>query len=498
MINASKAYGNEWTPEVIDYYYRHLEQIAVNEWGYKIYPNQLEIVNSAGMLEAYASHGMPIFYPHWSFGKAYLGNEKSYKRGHMGLAYEMIINSDPCISYLMEENTLTMQVLVTAHAAFGHNHFFKNNFMFKQWTMADYIIDYLRFAKHYIEKCEERYGPEAVEEVIDAAHALRYYAVDKYKRPKKRKGDEEIARLKRVQWDQAQYDHLTMKEFVDPRAEAAEDDPLDVEPTENILYFLEKYSPVLTDWEREIIRIVRKIGQYLYPQGHTKVANEGFATYSHCKLIEELDKRKLVDEAFMLEFCHMHSGVVFQPGLKPLRNPYALGLAIFRDIERMATTPTSEDHEWFPTIAGKKDYWPIIFNAVENYKDESFILQFMSPKVIRDFRMFALLDDGDNPESLEVSAIHNDAGYRKIREICSREHDWNILLPRIEVFDVNWKQDRRLILRHHMYRNRPLDKEVSERVLAQVYRLWGFPVEVHSIDDRGIQKAKSLHKPFEH
>ena len=53
-----------------------------------------------------------------------------------------------------------MQTLVIAHAAFGHNHFFKNNYLFRQWTDADGILDYLDFAKGYVEigraSCRER------------------------------------------------------------------------------------------------------------------------------------------------------------------------------------------------------------------------------------------------------------------------------------------------------------------------------------------------------
>ena len=54
---------------------------------------------------------------------------------------------------------MTMQALVMAHAAFGHNHFFKNNYLFRQWTDAEGILDYLAFAKNYIAACEERLRP---------------------------------------------------------------------------------------------------------------------------------------------------------------------------------------------------------------------------------------------------------------------------------------------------------------------------------------------------
>ena len=37
-------------------------------------------------------------------------------------------------------------------------------------------------------------------------------------------------------------------------------------PEENLLYFLEKNSLILAPWQREILRIVRVIAQYFYPQ----------------------------------------------------------------------------------------------------------------------------------------------------------------------------------------------------------------------------------------
>ena len=109
-------------------------------------------------MDAYASVGMPVNYRHWSYGKQFIATEKNYRRGHMGLAYEIVINSDPCISYLMEENTMAMQALVIAHAAYGHNSFFKGNYLFRMWTDASSIIDYLVYAQNYIAECEERHG----------------------------------------------------------------------------------------------------------------------------------------------------------------------------------------------------------------------------------------------------------------------------------------------------------------------------------------------------
>ena len=172
--------GADWDFQTLQRIHDACEEIARSELGLDTYPNQIEVITAEQMLDAYSSVGMPLFYKHWSFGKHFAHQEASYRKGLMGLAYEIVINSSPCISYLMEENTATMQTLVIAHAAFGHNHFFKNNYLFKQWTDADGILDYLDFAKNYVAQCEERHGRLAVEQTLDAAHALMSHGIDRY------------------------------------------------------------------------------------------------------------------------------------------------------------------------------------------------------------------------------------------------------------------------------------------------------------------------------
>ncbi|MGH8436839.1 MAG: SpoVR family protein, partial [Pseudomonas sp.] len=185
--------GSEWTFELIRAYDREIGRLAE---GYALdtYPIQIEVITAEQMMDAYASVGMPIGYHHWSYGKHFLSTEKSYNRGQMGLAYEIVINSDPCIAYLMEENTMCMQALVVAHACYGHNSFFKGNYLFRTWTDASSIIDYLVFAKQYIVQCEERYGIDAVEDLLDSCHALMNYGVDRYKRPYPISAEEERQR----------------------------------------------------------------------------------------------------------------------------------------------------------------------------------------------------------------------------------------------------------------------------------------------------------------
>ncbi|HEY9040923.1 MAG TPA: SpoVR family protein, partial [Rheinheimera sp.] len=185
--------GPDWTFDLLDAYHREIARVA-ELYQLDTYPNQIEVITAEQMMDAYSSVGMPLGYHHWSYGKKFIQTEQNYKRGYMGLAYEIVINSNPCIAYLMEENTITMQALVMAHACYGHNSFFKNNYLFKTWTDAGSIIDYLLFAKHYISQCEEKYGIAEVEDMLDSCHALMNYGVDRYKRPQKISLDEEQKR----------------------------------------------------------------------------------------------------------------------------------------------------------------------------------------------------------------------------------------------------------------------------------------------------------------
>ena len=496
MIKVSS--GEDWNFEKIQDIYEEITKVAEEDFNLKTYRNQLEVISSEQMLDAYTSVGMPIYYSHWSFGEQFVKEREAYRKGRMGLAYEIVINSNPCIAYLMEENSMLMQTLVIAHASFGHNHFFKNNYMFKQWTDADGIIDYLAFAKKYINECEELYGEEEVEAVLDAAHALQTYGVDKYKRPPSLSAaDEEARRQERDRYNQSQLNLIWNTIPVKDKAEEEVDkDKFPSSPQENLLYFVEKNAPNLEEWKRECIRIVRRISQYFYPQQQTQLMNEGCATFFHYKILHKLHDRGIIDEGAMLEFYSSHSGVTYQPeaffddGKQNPRysgfNVYALGFAMYKDIERVATNPTEEDREWFAgqDWVGSGDWLKTIHWAIENFKDESFVKQFLSPKIIREFKMFAIHDDENDPK-LEVSAIHNKRGYNIIRDKLSQQYNIGYRTPDIQVANVDRWGDRSLTLQHYRVNNRPLDNKTATETLKHLEYLWGYNVKLESLDDSG-------------
>ncbi|WP_152044729.1 SpoVR family protein [Aureimonas psammosilenae] len=485
--------GAEWDFTTLGRIYGGVERVAFEELGLDIYPNRIEVITAEQMLDAYASTGMPLFYRHWSFGKRFVRDETLYRKGWQSLAYEIVINSDPCIVYVMEENTALMQTLVLAHAGFGHNHFFKNNYAFRQWTDAGAIHDYLAFAKSYVAACEERYGVEAVERVLDAAHALMNHGV--HRSPAKHATDlrtEEKRERERREHGERLFNDLwrtvpagAAKVKAHSRDEERRRAILGL-PEENILYFLEKTAPRLAPWQREVIRIVRLISQYFYPQRQTKVMNEGCATFVHHRIMTRLHETGAITDGAFMEFLHSHTNVVTQPDFDDGRyggiNPYALGFSMMEDIERICLHPDEEDRRFLPDIAGSGDPMRVLREAWANYRDESFVAQFLSPRLIRKHRLFRIRDDGLS-EHLLVDAIHDERGYRELRRSLARHFDVSRQDPDIQIVDVDLEGDRRLLLRHHVVDGVRLEPGDAKRVLQHLAELWGYDVRLVEADD---------------
>ncbi len=480
--------GPDWDFAALRRSYKAIERVAEDELRLEVFPNRIEVITAEQMLDVYTAHGMPLTYRHWSYGKHFLQHESGYKRGFTNLAYEVVINSNPCISYLMEGNSATMQALVIAHAAFGHNHFFRANHLFRQWTEPSAILDYLEFARTYISRCEDRHGVAAVERVLDAAHTLSRHGVHRHggTRPLDLKTEQRRARERR-EYDERVYNDLWRTV---PGAKAAVGgDPVGERrrrlglPEENLLYFLEKTSPRLQSWEREVIRIVRLIAQYFYPQPQAKLMNEGCATWVHQRIMTRLHETGRIDDAAFLEVLHSTSNVITQPGFEHAAdfNPYALGYAMMLDIERICAAPAREDRQWFPDIAGNGDPLGTLHHAWANYRDESFVLQFLSPAVMRQFRMFRLLDDSNDP-SLLVDAIHDEAGYREIRRTLARTYDPGENDADVQVLDVDLAGDRRLMLEHRGRPGQLLAKRDAEATLRHLAALWGYGVRLQEVD----------------
>lgn len=503
--------GSDWSPKLLAQVTDEISRICDEELHLDCFPMHICTITAEQMLDAYAMGGMPTNYAHWSYGKRFLWNRRQYERGQMGLAYEIVINTNPCLVYCMEENSMTMQTLVIAHAGFGHNHFFKNNHLFKQWTDPSSIVDYLKFSRDLVAEYEEEHGVAEVQDFLSACHAWSRYGIDRYKRPHPLSAREEKERM-RLRAAQVEENLNVIWRIIPPAPNAPnkdqkeEDKVFPSEPQENILYFIEKNAPSLPSWKRELIRIVRKEAQYFYPQMLTKVMNEGFACFTHHYVMTRLWEKGLITESAYQEFLVGHTGVIFQPGFderrKVLRgydkdgkpiveevsiyrgiNPYALGFAMFTDIRRMCERPTEEDRKWFPHLAGTPWLSGVKW-AAENFTDKTFIEQYLSPKLIRDFKLFAIRDD-DADDEIVVSAIHDDDGYRDVRNVLASMYDLNTDLPAIQVVSVDRRGARTLSLKHDVHQRKYLNAEDTEASLLLLRQLWEYPVALSSVDEDG-------------
>lgn len=496
-MNAQKLpYQSDWTWELIDTYYEEIERVA-RHYKLETYRNQLEIITSDQMLDAYSSTGMPVIYSHWSFAKHFAKDRAGYRAGRQGLAYELVINSDPSIAYLMENNTMMMQALVIAHASFGHNSFFMGNRLFRDNTDAAGIIDYLDYARNFISLMEERLsddreeGWKKVERVLDACHSLQYLGVDRYKHPPKLSLAKEAARqqellaimeqLRNPVFDKTVPQHDVQRDHTaeDRRAGILDD------PQENILYFIEKNSPRYQYrenlWEKEIVRIVRKIAQYFYPQRQTQLMNEGWATFWHYTIINHLYEEGKLHDGFMMEFLKNHTAVVAQPPYHAKWysgiNVYALGFAMWQDIKRVAMEPTDEDRKWFRNAdwVGCGDWLSTFDFAMRNFKDESFVLQYLSPKIMRDFSLFSVYTTAGD-EYYTVSAIHDQIGYEHVREVLSAQYNLANIDPDIQVVQADLRGTRALTLRYKFTNNTDLYPKEMVATMSHLHRLWGHDV----------------------
>ena len=464
--------------------------LAHDKYDLDTYPNSIEIIDTERMLDANAKIGLPIMYNHWSFGKRREKIDQDFKKGNMGLALEIILNTDPSIAYLMEGNSKTSQAVVIAHASYGHNNFFKKNYMFQHFSEADDILYALKKLTTTVEDCERKYGEKRVERLLDACHALENYGVDPYDKnwelsQEEKKEDEKRADKVRRQTYDPVIDATAGRDLSEARK--AKTGRFQYKEG-NLLRFIADTAPHLEEWERDIMRQIAYKAQYFQPQKQDKVMNEGWATFWHYTMMYDLHELGLVDDGMMQEFLHLHAHVVAQFDFDDKRysglNPYALGFAIFSDLKRLCQNPTEEDYRWFPTYAGCQDWLNVLKEARDNYHDETFIQQFLSPKVMRDFRLFAVRDD-DREDEAEVLAVHDYIGYEQVRDRLAYSHNISAHMPQVYAAEYDFRGDRSLTLHHHRQNRKPLDQKDMQKVLNYMEYLWQHPVHLESYDESG-------------
>jgi stage V sporulation protein R len=398
------------------------------EW----YPITYETCDYYEMLGNMSYHGLPTHYGHWSYGKSFEIQRSQYNSGATGLPYELIINSDPCISYLMRENPLYLQILIMAHCV-GHSDFFKNNRQFEH-TRADTVVPRMRNAKKRIQKYTENpeIGIEKVERVLDACHAISYqvprYPVDY--------GD-----LKE-QYEQYYLDNPT------PKSEKA------FPPSEeeyDLLGFIESYGENMEEWKRDVISIARDEAFYFMPQIRTKIMNEGWACFWHYKILNELN----LPQELHIPFLKSHNQVV-RPHIGRI-NPYHLGFHLFNKIEERHSLKEC-------------------FIAREVHNDESFIRQYLTREDCEDLNLFSFSPKDDN---YMVDDVSDEEGWKQVKERLIKQIAANSI-PQICVASID---PGHILVLHHEYDGRELQINYANEVINHCKHLWGSEVKLLTMVD---------------
>ena len=401
------------------------------------FPLAYETCDYYEMIGAMAYHGMPSHYSHWSFGKSFERNHTMYGMGMQGLPYEMIINSNPSLAYLMEENPMYLQVLIMAHCI-GHSDFFKNNITFKH-THPENIILRMRNAKRYIDKLIEdpSIGIEKVEHILDSAHALSMNVPQRFTPyvSQKEQKKQMVLDIKSGIYDNSVY-------VPDP-----EKTPVSNE--RNILAFLADCSPDLEDWQRELLLIVEEEAHYFMPQIRTKIMNEGWASYWHYRLMHELE----LPSSMHIPFLKTHNEVVRpHPGSI---NPYHLGFHMFRKIE-----------ERF----GLEE----CFIARESLNDESFIRQYLTQEDCEELELFNF---SLRKNEYVVDDVSDEQGWKNVKEDLIKQVGGNSI-PIIEIDNVD---DHNVLCLIHEHDGRDLELDYADAVVHHISKLWGDVVKLDTI-----------------
>jgi len=434
----------EYTISDLEYWNDIIEE-KVKEVGLDYYPQDFEIINYNDMLAYEVYVGMPSMYPHWSFGKSYEKLRTLYNYNLTGLPYEMVINSDPCIAYLMKDNTLLLQILTIAHV-YGHNDFFKNNRLFRQATDAKYTVEMFKnhadMIRSYIN--DPSIGYEEVEKMLNAAHALKFQTNRTI--GVSYLSDEQIRKRKME-------DYKNIENYNSPIVPRVKPKPPDVqkipqEPVEDILGFISKYGD-LVEWQKNVIEIVRDETKYFIPQIETKIMNEGWASYWHYNILKSLD----LPQKLYLEFMKRHNDVVVP--LQGSINPYFLGFEIYKDlVEKYGIEK--------------------IFEVRYLERDESFLRRYITKELCEDLNLFQYAKKDKNYVIQEIS---DDEGWKKIRNTLSGSCGMNSI-PNIRVTDMS-QLDRTMTL-EHVFDGRELQMQYATETVKHIVDLWRHKVVLYT------------------
>lgn len=411
--------------------------------GLNWYPIEYESIDYFSMLGVLAFHGMPSHFSHWSYGKNFERTHRMYNAGMEGLPFEIIINSNPSIAYLMRENPLYLQILIMAHCV-GHSDFFKNNRTFAD-TRPDTIVGRSRAAKKRIQGYLEdpSIGIDSIEATIDACHAVQFQV----QRPGwRRRTREEVIEAYRD------------RKKLDPDVTEIDFNRNPIEPDFDILGFISENGD-LPDWKRDVIEVCRDEGKYFWPQIQTKVMNEGWASYWHYTICHELD----LPPDLHVAVIKSHNQVI-RPQIGGI-NPYHLGFNLFQKIKERR---------------GVEE----MFLAREVHHDASFIRQYLTQEDCEDLNLFTY--SRKNSGDVTVDDVSDEDGWETVKNDLVRQVGGGS----IPILYVDVAKRNGSLMLGHEHDGRDLDVSEATAVLEHLETLWGCDVVINTTVDGNLRTIK--------
>ncbi|WP_404978133.1 SpoVR family protein [Bacillus safensis] len=444
---------------------KRLLQRAIDEiteiaegFGLDFYPMRYEIC-PAEIIYTFGAYGMPTRFSHWSFGKQFHKMKLHYDLG-LSKIYELVINSNPCYAFLLDNNTLVQNKLIVAHVL-AHCDFFKNNCRFQN-TKRD-MVESMSAAAERIKEYEHIHGTKEVESFLDAVLAIQEHIDPSLVRSKLswNMDDEESEDDKPKR--QTPYDDLWGMDEPKTREKKKTVKQFPPKPEKDLLLFIEAHSRELEPWQRDVLTMLREEMLYFWPQLETKIINEGWASYWHQRIMRELD----LDSSESIEFAKLNAGVV-QPSKTGI-NPYYLGLKIFEDIEERYNNPCEELKKAGVTEGSGRSK---MFEVREIESDISFIRNYLTKDLVMREDLYLFQKQGRDYKVIdkEWKAVRDQLVSMRV----------NGGFPYLTVIDGDYLKNNELYIKH-WYEGIELDLKYLEKVLPYLYQLWGRSVHIESV-----------------
>lgn len=461
----------------LEYAIDEITEIA-SGFGLDFYPMRYEIC-PADIIYTFGAYGMPTRFSHWSFGKQFHKMKLHYDLG-LSKIYELVINSNPCYAFLLDSNSLIQNKLIVAHVL-AHCDFFKNNVRFQN-TKRD-MVESMSATAERIRQYEIEHGKEEVEEFLNAVLAIEEHIDPSLMRPKLSWTLDDVE-FEEEEIKASPYDDLWNLDKKDEgkSVKKKKKRKFPPQPEKDILLFIENYSRELTDWQRDILTMMREEMLYFWPQLETKIMNEGWASFWHQRILREMDLTS--DEA--LEFAKLNAGVV-QPSRTGI-NPYYLGLKIFEDIEERYNHPTEEMKERGVKESSGREK---MFEVREIESDISFLRYYLTKDLVMREDMYLFQKQGRDYKIV-------DKDWQEVRDQLVNMRV-NGGFPYLTVTDGDYLKNGELYIKH-WYEGIELDLKYLEKVLPYIYQLWGRSVHIETIiEDRSMlftYDGKAVHRKY--